>query len=74
MECNVYYLRPDLSAEQNGYVSCEVEKITGKSASTTWRYLKVLVDAGVIMPEGGTNKDSSKNKCYNLGCIQSIKF
>ena len=31
------------------------EKITGKSASTTWRYLKVLVDAGVIMPEGGTN-------------------
>ena len=32
MECNVYYLRPDLSAEQNGYVSCEVEKITGKDA------------------------------------------
>lgn len=31
------------------------EKITGKSASTTWRYLKVLVDAGVITPEGGTN-------------------
>ena len=31
------------------------EKLIGESALTIWWYLKVLVDAGVIMPEGGTN-------------------
>lgn len=31
------------------------EKLIEKSVSTAWRYLKVLVDARVIMPEGGTN-------------------
>ena len=31
------------------------EKLIGKSGSTTWRDLKVLVDVGFITPEGGTN-------------------
>lgn len=32
-----------------------LEKLIAKSASTTWRYLNMLVDAGGITPKGGTN-------------------
>ena len=42
--------------EENSEISPkEVERITGKSASTAWRYLKILVDAGIVEAEGGTN-------------------
>ena len=33
----------------------KAEEITGKSPTTAWRYLKILVDAGVVESEGGTN-------------------
>ncbi len=31
------------------------EEITDKSPATVWRYLKILVCAGVVESEGGTN-------------------
>lgn len=34
----------------------EAEGILGKSTSTTYRYLSILVDAGVLIKEGNTNK------------------
>lgn len=31
------------------------EQLTGKSAATAWRYLKKLVEIGVLEPSGSTN-------------------
>ena len=31
------------------------ERLTGRSSATAWRYLKKLVDAGIIEPDGNTN-------------------
>lgn len=33
----------------------EAMELTSKSRTTVWRYLKILVDAGVVESEGGTN-------------------
>ena len=33
----------------------EVMKITQKSRTTAWRYMKILVDLGVLEKEGNTN-------------------
>ena len=33
----------------------EAEDILGKSTSTTYRYLNILVDAGILVSEGNTN-------------------
>ncbi|MCD7921357.1 MAG: helix-turn-helix domain-containing protein [Clostridiales bacterium] len=33
----------------------QAEKVTGKSASTAYRYLATLVDAGVLVKSGHTN-------------------
>ena len=41
---------------KNGEITPKMaEKITEKSPATAWRYLKILVDAGVVESEGGTN-------------------
>ncbi|MCR5797471.1 MAG: winged helix-turn-helix transcriptional regulator, partial [Eubacterium sp.] len=41
---------------KNGEITPKTaEEITGKSPTTAWRYLKSLVDAGVVESEGGTN-------------------
>jgi DNA-binding IclR family transcriptional regulator len=42
--------------DENKYISIqEVMNITGKSRTTAWRYLKMLVDADVVETDGETN-------------------
>ena len=36
------------------------ERLTGKSSATAWRYLKKLVEAGIIEPDGNTNNAEYK--------------
>ncbi|MDO4554488.1 MAG: ATP-binding protein [Lachnospiraceae bacterium] len=36
------------------------EQLTGKSAATAWRYLKKLVEVGVLEPDGNTNNAGYK--------------
>lgn len=42
--------------EGNLVISTQIaEQLTGRSSATAWRYLKKLVEAGVIEPDGNTN-------------------
>ena len=42
--------------EGNLVISTQIaEQLTGRSSTTAWRYLKKLVEAGVIEPDGNTN-------------------
>ena len=40
----------------------EAKEITGKSETTTWRYLNILVDTGYVIAEGNTNKAIYRRK------------
>ncbi len=44
----------------------EVMEITKKSRSTAWRYMKILVDLGVVETEGNTS-----NITYHIG-VRSV--
>ena len=42
--------------ENNSEISPQMaEQLTGKSAATVWRYMKILVESDVVKAEGGTN-------------------
>jgi len=42
--------------EENGQMTIqEAMKLTGKARTTAWRYMKILEQAKVVVPEGDTN-------------------
>ena len=42
--------------EKNGQMTIqEAMKLTGKARTTAWRYMKILEQAKVVVPEGDTN-------------------
>ncbi|MFP3155531.1 hypothetical protein LQZ18_14095 [Lachnospiraceae bacterium ZAX-1] len=43
------------SEEHDRIMPKEAEKIVGKSAATTRRYVGILIDAGAVVKEGSTN-------------------
>ena len=49
----------ELIDAQGAVTPSEAKAICGKSYSTTWRYLGLLVDTGFVVPDGKTN-----NKVY----------
>ncbi|MCR5502701.1 MAG: hypothetical protein K6F53_06815 [Lachnospiraceae bacterium] len=53
--------------ELTGAISVrDAVELTGKSRATMWRYLKLLVDAGVVVAEGETNNSIYKLKSEYL--------
>ena len=49
----------ELIDTQGAVTPSEAKEACGKSYSTTWRYLGLLVDTGFVCPDGETN-----NKVY----------
>ena len=45
----------ELIDEQGSVTLAEAKKVCGKSDTTTWRYLGLLVDTGFVICEGKTN-------------------
>ena len=41
--------------DYGGVTPAEAKNICGKSETTTWRYLKILMDTGHVISEGNTN-------------------
>ena len=41
--------------DQRSVTPAEAKKLCGKSETTTWRYLNILMDTGYVVSEGNTD-------------------
>lgn len=56
----------ELIDTQGAVTPSEAKAVCGKSDTTTWRYLGLLVDTGFVVPDGETN-----NKIYRRAICRS---
>ena len=56
--------------DQRSVIPAEAKKLCGKSETTTWRYLNILMDTGYVVSEGNTDSIVYKGSTEKNGKVK----